>query len=157
MRSTEAVILADFEGNKEKGTITILLWLPSQNKTPARAMLRPGGRRNFLVRRRLCRRWAMSYPYPGSIPNSPEDGLTMPYPHKAVKVGGGPREEDRGDLAARVLGRGHLDALQPLAHPGPRRRGGIPHRLPRRVRSTILPRVCPRSPRPSAFAACASG
>ncbi len=26
----------------------------------------------------------------------------MPYPHKPVKVGGGPREEERGDCAARV-------------------------------------------------------
>jgi len=55
------------------------------------------------MRRRFYRRWVKYYPYPGSIPNSPEDGLTMPYPNKAVKVGGGSLEEDRGDLAARDL------------------------------------------------------
>ena len=72
-------------------------------KTPARAVLRPGGRQDFLLRRRLCRRWARNYAYPGSIPNSSKEGLSMSYRLTAVKVGGGPPEQDLGDRAARVL------------------------------------------------------
>jgi len=43
------------------------------------------------------------YAYPGSIPNSSKEGLSMSYRLTAVKVGGGPPEQDLGDRAARVL------------------------------------------------------
>jgi len=79
-------------------------------KTPTRAVLHPRGRRNFLVRRRLYWRWARSYPYPGSIPNSSK-GPKYALPAQSCQGRGGPREEDRGDLAARVVGRRQLDPV----------------------------------------------
>ena len=43
----------------------------------------------MLVRRRLCRRWARSYAYPGSIPMSPLQGLTI------TNLGDVPQEANR--------------------------------------------------------------
>ncbi len=50
-----------------------------QNALPSRTM--PEKASEWLVRRRLCRKWARGYRYPDSIPHSPPEGLS---------IGGGP-------------------------------------------------------------------
>ncbi len=44
----------------------------SKKRSALRAVLRRRGRESCLKRRRLCRKWAMDYAYPGSIPATPE-------------------------------------------------------------------------------------
>ncbi len=46
----------------------------------------PGKASECLVRRRLCRRWARSYAYPGSIPASPEGALSIPQGARGAKI-----------------------------------------------------------------------
>lgn len=50
---------------------------PFKKQTPSRGVLRPRRRCNCLKRRRVCRRWAKTYGYPGSIHPSPVDGLNI--------------------------------------------------------------------------------
>jgi len=62
---------------------------------------------DYPARRRLCRRWAKGYSYPGSMAESPEWGLSMPDGAGGVKQNGAelaPREpEGTGGEGAREI------------------------------------------------------
>jgi len=61
------------EANLELATEVGLDFAP-ENKNALSGRTPPKKASGYLVPRRMCRKWAMNYAYPGSMPASPEGG-----------------------------------------------------------------------------------
>ncbi len=53
--------------------------MPDQSKNALPDRTSPEKASECVVRRRMCRKWAMDYGYPGSIPGPPEEALSILY------------------------------------------------------------------------------